>query len=349
MTATGHDLILDPSFHSTAQTMSRNARLVGVLALLTGCPCAIVVATTASSSSIPTKQIGLDVHGLPVELPLVGAGTWQYNDTIAHQSLCKAFSAGITMVDTAFGYQNQAGVGLAITDCYIGRREDLFVMTKIPGGLTFAETRAAHHHNLFQLRLSYVDHLMVHFPADWEITKASKQIRQQQWLALEELYYSGKTRSIGISHYCPRHIHDILEVATIIPSINQVEYHIGSQDVDDVMATCQSYNITFMSFSPLCGPCAIDDPDDSLIHGKLVTAIAAKYENVTGSQMALRFIVQQALEDNNPMGGVIPKSNDMQHIRQNMDLFSFNLAEEDMKLLYAATKPAAEKGDCDVP
>jgi diketogulonate reductase-like aldo/keto reductase len=311
----------------------------------------LIVSLIGLSSStegfIPTKRIGFDVHGIPVRIPLVGAGTWQYNDTIAHQSLCKAFSAGISFVDTAYGYKNQAGVGLAIADCYEGRREDLFILTKVPGGLTYQETRSAHIHNLLQLRVAYVDHLMVHFPADWDVTHASKHERQQQWLALEELYYTGRARSIGISHYCTRHIEDIMEIATITPSINQVEYHVGSQDVDDVIATCRNNNITFMSFSPLCGPCEAD-PENSLIDGKLVTSIASNH-NVTGSQVSLRFIVQQALEEGNPMGSVIPKSNNMKHIQENIDLFSFELSEEEMNLLHGATKPAAEEGDCEVP
>ena len=66
-------------------------------------------------------------------LPLVGAGTWQFNDTIAYQSVCKAFQAGYTFVDTAYGYGNQRGVGKAINDCWEGERSELFVMTKIPG------------------------------------------------------------------------------------------------------------------------------------------------------------------------------------------------------------------------
>ena len=298
-------------------------------------------------TEIPTIVIGTDVHGLPVKMPLVGAGTWQYNDTIAYQSLCKAFDVGVTFVDTAFGYGNQKGVGKAIKDCYQGRREDLFVMTKVPGGLSTQETLAAHHQNMFELNLEYVDHLMTHFPADWQGTKASPKIRQEEWLALEEIYYSGKARSIGVSHYCPQHIDDILRVATVWPSINQVEFHVGSGDIDGVMEKCKKEKITFMSFSPLCGPCQYE-PEDSLITGDLVTEIAKKYD-VTGSQVSLRFIVQQALQEESYMGGVIPKSNNKAHMQSNIDIFSFELSEEDMERLKQATKPAAEAGDCDVP
>ena len=306
-----------------------------------------VCATLAHQDDIiPTKEIGRDVHGLPVLMPLVGAGTWQYNDTAAYQSLCKAFGQGITFVDTAFGYGNQKGVGNAIRDCFEGRRSDLFLMTKVPGGLSRQKVLAAHHQNMFELDLEHVDHLMTHFPADWQVHHASKQLRQEEWLALEEIYYSGKARSIGVSHYCPQHIQDILEVATVRPSINQVEYHVGSGDVDHVREACREHQITFLSFSPLCGPCQYE-PSDSLIDGTLVSDIAQKY-NVTGAQVSLRFVVQQAL-DESYMGGVIPKSNNVDHIRSNRDLFSFSLSDEDMERLHHASNPAAEAGDCDVP
>lgn len=299
-----------------------------------------ILAQALSSSEIPSIAIGKDIHDIPVDLPLLGAGTWQYNDTIAYQSVCKAFQAGYTFVDTAFGYGNQKGVGNAIRDCWQGRREDLFVLTKIPGGLTKEQVFAAHYQNLFNLGLDYVDHLMTHFPADWDETVASPEHRQEEWLALEDIYKKGEARSIGISHYCERHIYDILKVASIAPSINQVEYHVGSQDVDRVMGACHRFGITFMSFSPLCGPCQYD-PEDSLIHGNLVNEIASHY-NVTGSQVSLRYVVQQGIP-------VIPKSNTKTHIALNRDIFAFQLSPADMEKLAAATKPPAEDGDCDVP
>lgn len=290
---------------------------------------------------IPTKFLGMDAMGVPVLLPLVGAGTWQYNDTVAYQSVCQAFAAGYTFVDTAWGYKNQRGVGAAIRDCWRGPREGLFVMTKIPGGLNSSQVEAAHGENLLQLGLDYVDHLMTHFPADWDETVSSPEARQEEWLALEAIYKRGEARSIGVSHYCPRHIIDVMWVATVTPAINQVEYHVGSSDVDGVMETCSDFGITFMSFSPLCGPCQYD-PEDSLVHGELVNEIASHYgTNVTGSQVSLRYIVQQGIP-------AIPKSNTMAHLLSNIDIFSFELSEEHMQRLARATKPAATGGDCDV-
>ena len=239
------------------------------------------------------------------------------------------------------GYKNQKGVGLAIKDCWKRPREELFVMTKIPGGLSPDKVHAAHHQNLMELQLDYVDHLMTHFPADWEETVASATDRQDEWLALEDIYHTGQAKSIGISHYCTRHISDILEVASVLPSINQVEYHVGSQDIDQVIDFCNYLGITFMSFSPLCGPCTYD-ASDSLIDGDLVTEIAEAHEGVSPSQVALRFVVQQGIP-------VIPKSNTMTHIESNAQIFHWELSEEEMSRLGKATKPGAEAGDCDVP
>jgi len=308
---------------------------------------ALALTALASGKTIPTVTLGKDVHGVDVNMPLVGAGTWQYNDTVAYESVCKSFDAGYTFVDTANGYGNQRGVGMAIRDCWNYSREELFVMTKIPGGLNTTETLAAHDDNLAQLGLNYVDHLMTHFPSDWDASsdRATPERRQEEWRALEAIYNAGQARSIGVSHYCSNHIDDVLKVATVRPSINQVEYHVGSGDVDEVIAKCETEKIFFMSYSALCGPCEYE-PEDSLINGKLVSSVAAKH-NVSGSQVSLRYVVQQALAGKY-IAGVIPKSNNAKHIASNSDIFGFELSEEDMQLLAAASQPAGEAGDCDV-
>ena len=112
---------------------------------------------------------------------------------------------------------------------------------------------ALHTQNLQELGLEYVDHVMIHYPSDWDHTVTGPTQRQDEWRALEGIYATLQARTIGISHYCPHHIWDIVAIATILPALNQVEYHIGSQDIDTVIETCTKLGITFMSFSPLCG------------------------------------------------------------------------------------------------
>ena len=304
------------------------------------------------SSPVPKITIGRDINGDEVVLPLVGVGTGSHeNSTSAYQSVCLAFGVGYDFVDTAYNYHNEEGVGKAIRDCYTKDRKDLFVMTKVPGGLKADEVYAAHKQNLMELGLEYVDHLMFHFPSAWhdnDASSPSSQLRQEGWLALEEIYKSGEARSIGFSHYCPQHIHDIMEVATITPSINQVECHIGSGDSDHVRQTCKDYGITFMSYSPLCGNCKYE-PEDSLISGKLVTEIASHYkhnttgESTSGSQVSLRFVVQQSIP-------IIPRSLSKDHLISNLNIFDFELSDDDMKTLSEATEPGPHSlRDCEVP
>jgi diketogulonate reductase-like aldo/keto reductase len=145
---------------------------------------------------------------------------------------------------------------------------------------------------------------------------------------------------------------DVMEVATVTPSINQVEYHVGSGDLNRVIAKCQALGTYFMSYSPLCGPCHYK-ASDSLIDGDLVTQVASHYANVTGSQVSLRWIVQQAIPGApgyKPfVAGVIPKSDTAAHIASNLDLFGFELTQYDMDTLTGAYKPAGSEGDCGCP
>jgi diketogulonate reductase-like aldo/keto reductase len=306
----------------------------------------------APHADVPTVVLGVDWQKQDVKLPVVGAGTWEYNSTEAYSSLCSAFKLGYQMVDTANMYGNQVGVGKAIKDCWTRPRSELFVMTKVPGGLGAAGVAAAHKQNLAELQLDYVDHLMTHFPsafplANGTIPNASKASRQEEWRALEAIYATGEARSIGVSHYCSQHIEDVMEIATVKPSVDQIEYHVGSGDVDAVMPTLDKYGIHFMSFSPLCGPCN-NTKQNNLINGDLVSEIAAQYPGVTGAQVSLRFIVQQALTKPN-FAGVIPKSDDVYHLAGNIDLFEFELSDADMARLHAATEPKPTPGDCQIP
>ena len=116
--------------------MHRSAKLLlGIAALLFCFGFAPAKATVVDPHPqvVPVKFLGPDYLDNPVYMPLIGAGTWQFSEDEAYESVCKAFGAGYTFVDTAYGYKNQKGVGKAIKDCWKGNRADLFVMTKIPG------------------------------------------------------------------------------------------------------------------------------------------------------------------------------------------------------------------------
>ena len=115
---------------------------------------------------------------------------------------------------------NQEGVGAALARQSL-RRDEYFVTSKIPGGLNASATTAALEQSLEELKLPYVDLMLLHWPA------SGAKSRQEQWLALETWAKQGKARAIGISHYCRHHLDDILAVATLPVALNQVQYHVG--------------------------------------------------------------------------------------------------------------------------
>ena len=398
---------------------------------------------SSSYTSIPTIPIGKDIAGDTVYMPVLGVGTWTFHHVRAYESVCKALGEGYTLIDTAWSYKNQQGVGKAIRDCWLHQdtdslfsssplqalrggghsdstknhsntttnhsqnqpskslklnethnreksneisinnknstaknkstssgarsRRDLFILTKIPGGLTRQQVWVYHEKNLADLGLTYVDHLMIHYPSGKRKSSSTgAQQRQEEWRALQEIYAAGQARTIGVSHYCSRHLEDILNVSHIVgPSINQMEYHVGSgTSMDDVLETCRKYDITFMSYSPLCGSCeaanatsqlttagfsTMDTNHNNVTEGvpSLVHRIAQNYENVTEAQVALRFIVQQALDEASivgGMGGVIPRTNTLRHMQENRRILDFQLSEKDMQQLHQATQPSPNVG-----
>lgn len=281
-----------------------------------------------------------------VEMPLQGLGTWLYNDSVAEKAVATALDMGYTHIDTALGYNNQIGIGKAIKAS--GRdRDSFFITSKIPGGMNYSAASASLELSLNQLGLDYVDLMLVHFPATWE-GSGGKEMRQQTWAALEDFVHKGRSRAIGVSHYCIRHIEDILENNTLPIAVNQVQYHVGmgtaKPNATDGKEFDWARGITYESFSPLCGPCDGSDKFE-LINGTLVTSIGKKYSK-TGPQVALKWQVQQGIP-------VIPKTNNPDHMAQNADLFSWTLSDADMAKLTAAVVPpvagdATGSGDCEV-
>lgn len=272
-------------------------------------------------------------------MPLVGLGTWLYDSARAKRAVELAFSVGYTHVDTALMYGNQKGVGEALS----GRaRDSYFLTTKIPGGLSSAETSAAITQDLEELNVDYIDLLLVHFPATWG-GEGGKAVRQEEWRAMESFVKNGKIRALGVSHYCQRHTEDILEVATVPIAVNQVQYHVGmgmaGPNATDDKSYYDSSGITYQSFSPLCGPCNSTE----LINGDLVTKIGAAHGK-SGAQVSLKWLVQQGIP-------IIPKTDSIEHLKLNIDMFDWELTSDEMAALTAATSPPVAgdgpaSGDC---
>ena len=266
-------------------------------------------------------------------MPLVGLGTWEYNDTVAGAAVESAFKLGYRHVDTALTYGNQRGVGQALHATGLARQE-YFITSKIPGATTTdaKDTIAALEKCLSLLDTPYVDLMLIHWPGN--VTKAG---RQTQWRAMEQWARSGKARAIGVSHYCKSHVSEVLEINTVPIALNQNQFHVGmGTDTEKRLHDkrwLQQQGILFMAYSTLCGPCPAPD-NHALITGELVTSVAKNVGGgVTGAQVALKWAVQQGIP-------VIPKSSNPKLQASNFDLFSFSIGDPDMVRLTGATAPA---------
>ncbi len=224
-----------------------------------------------------------------------------------------AIKAGYRHFDTAQAYSNEHLLGRAWQKSGL-KREELFITTKI-GVVNFGHDRTMHSFkdSLKNLRTDYVDLLLLHFPVPL--------LRKSSWKALEEIREAGQAKSIGVSNYTIRHLEELKNYAKDMPVINQVELHVFLQQ-PELIDYCREHGITVEAYSPLAHGTPMDNEG--------VSAIAKKHSK-TYAQIMVRWCLQKDLV-------VIPKSATPDRIRENIDVFSFELDGEDMERLAGLDK-----------
>jgi diketogulonate reductase-like aldo/keto reductase len=269
-------------------------------------------------------------------MPLVAAGTWQYNDTTAKDACEKAFAAGFNHFDTAHDYNNQKGVGQFWAEAVAksGGRTNLFLTTKVPGciggdvrpGHCYDDTMAMVNDDLKLLNVAYVDLILIHFPPLSCAAAVCSEI-QAQWKAFEDIYAQKKARAIGVSNYCQTCFECLFKNSTIVPAVNQVNYHVGmGPDPIGLVTYLKSKNIVLQGYSPL------GDGSSELIDGPLVSGIG-KAHNKTGAQVSLKWLVQKPVP-------LVTKADRVDFLEQDIDLFDWQLTPSEVSQLDAAKTPA---------
>ncbi|AEG42947.1 aldo/keto reductase [Isoptericola variabilis] len=242
-----------------------------------------------------------------VSIPQVGLGVFQVPDDETQANVEKALELGYRHVDTAAGYYNEAGVGAALRASGLPR-EDLFVTTKLRNGdQGFDQALTAFENSRRELGLDYVDLYLIHWPVP------SKDLYVETWKAFEKLLEEGVVKAIGVSNFLPEHLDRLVSETDVVPAVNQVEVHPTFQQAD-VQAKCRELGIVVEAYSPLGRGADLDAP--------AVTAVATDI-GVTPAQVVLRWAVQQGIV-------VIPKSMSAERQATNIDLFSFELSDEQM-------------------
>ena len=244
-----------------------------------------------------------------VEMPILGYGVYQVTPEECERCVADAIAVGYRSIDTAQAYHNEEGVGHAVKRSGVPRHE-LFITTKVwisNGG--YEKARLSIDESLKKLQSDYVDLLLIHQPFnDYYGT----------YRAMEEAYRAGKARAIGVSNFYPDRFVDLAHFCEVVPAVNQVETHPFCQQTE-AAAVMASEGVQIESWAPFA------EGRNNLFGNGTLVSLAAKYRKSV-AQVVLRWLIQRGVV-------VIPKSVRPERMAENIAVFDFHLAPEDMDLI----------------
>lgn len=239
-------------------------------------------------------------------MPWLGLGVYKSKEGEEVENAVKtALKIGYRSIDTAALYENERGVGKAIRDSGIPR-EEIFVTTKVWNDRHgYDSTLNAFEESRKKLGLEYIDLYLIHWPVPEKF--------KETWRALEKLYRDGLVRAIGVSNFQIHHLEELMESCEVKPAVNQVEFH-PLLTQKKLLVFCKEHNIQMEAWAPLMRGGVLDAP--------IIKKIAEKYGK-TPAQVVLRWDLQHGVV-------TIPKSVREERIKENSDIFDFQLTSEEM-------------------
>ncbi len=259
-----------------------------------------------------------------VQIPCVGFGTYKNTDPAkCLSSVREALAVGYRHIDTAQFYFNEESVGAAVRDSGVPRNE-IFLTTKLWNtSQGYDSTLRTFDDSLKKLGLDYVDLYLVHWPVAKDFAAEYPRALLNTWRAFEKLYADGKVRAIGVCNCLKEHLNTVLGECKVAPTVNQIEYHFGFADPDQLEAAdfSRRNGIVVEAWAPLCRGRASDNP--------VLKAVAEKYGK-TEAQILVRWCLQHETLP-------LPKTVSPARIRENADVFGFVISDEDMAALDAVS------------
>lgn len=242
-----------------------------------------------------------------IKMPLEGFGVFQVPDPAqCKQAVLDAINSGYRLIDTAAAYMNEEAVGAAIKESGVDRSE-LFITTKLwIQDADYESAKKAIQTSLDKLGLDYLDLYLIHQPMGDYVGA---------YRAMEEAYKEGTLRAIGVCNFYPARLADLCETVDVIPAVNQVELHPFFQQ-EDALALMKEYGVRPEAWGPFA------EGNHGIFTHPVLSSIGEKYGK-SAAQVALRWNVQRGVV-------VIPKSVHKDRIEQNMNIWDFELSEDDM-------------------
>ena len=239
---------------------------------------------------------------------MLGFGTYKITGEFdAKQAVLDAISVGYRRIDTAVFYDNEGEIGLALKASPVPRSE-LFITTKLWTNVnTYQKAIDRINASMEALGVDYLDGLLIHWPHN---------NNREVWTAMEDLYFQGKLRSIGVSNFKEHHIEELKRFARIMPMVNQVELHPEFRQFE-LQEYCKKEGILVEAWSPLMRGEALNIP--------LIKELAEKH-NATPSQIILAWDIKEGI-------AVIPKSTKIARMAENFNAFSVNLSDDEVESL----------------
>lgn len=246
-----------------------------------------------------------------VSMPQLGLGVYKITDEAMPDVVKTALDAGYRAFDTAHFYFNEASLGKALNETNIPR-EELFITTKLWNDHQgYEQTKQAFNASLQKLNMDYIDLYLIHWPCPED------DLFIESYKAMEELYHEGKIKALGVANFKEHHLDKLLQETTVIPTVNQIEYHpIFNQD--KLQQYCKDKGIAVTAWSPLMR-------GGELFENETLKRIAEKY-NKTVAQVIIRWHIDSGRI-------VIPKSSNIERIKENIDVCHFELMEQDIETI----------------
>lgn len=250
-----------------------------------------------------------------IKMPKAGFGVFQIKDqNECEQVVLDAIEAGYRLIDTAQSYGNEEAVGKAIKKAPVDRSE-LFITTKVwISNYGYDKAKASVEESLKKMRLDYLDLVLLHQPfKDYH----------GAYRALIDLYHEGKIRAIGVSNFYPDRLVDLCLDSDVIPAANQVEVNPFHQQ-DQALTYNQKYGVQMQAWAPFA------EGKNGIFTNETLMEIGKKYHKSVG-QVILRWLVQRGIV---PLAKTVRK----ERMQENIDIFDFELSQEDMETIAAMNK-----------